>query len=231
MNDYWLLIISGILGIGISDTLFFKSLNLLGAGFYSIVACLYSPSIIVLSYFWLGERMTLLQIIGAILIISAVLTASSKKGIGNISRHNLFWGILYSVLAFGISAVGIVMIKELLEQSPILWVTEIRLFGGVVVLIIVLLFHRERRSIVLSLNKSKSWRYTIAGSFIGAYLAMVMWLAGMKYTQASIAAALNQTTSIFIFVLAILILKEAINLQRTIGIILAVGGAIMVTFG
>ena len=80
MNEYWLLIISGIIGIGIGDTLFLKSLNLLGAGLQAIVSCMYSPSIIALSFVWLGEGMSVLQIIGAVMIISAVLTAVSRKG-------------------------------------------------------------------------------------------------------------------------------------------------------
>jgi drug/metabolite transporter (DMT)-like permease len=48
-KDYLLLLISGALGIGICDTLFFKSLNLVGAGMSAIIDCLYSPLTIGLS--------------------------------------------------------------------------------------------------------------------------------------------------------------------------------------
>ena len=43
IHDYLILLASGALGIGVSDTLFFHSLNMLGAGRSSIVDCLYSP--------------------------------------------------------------------------------------------------------------------------------------------------------------------------------------------
>ncbi|UCD94507.1 MAG: DMT family transporter [Candidatus Zixiibacteriota bacterium] len=229
-NEYWLLIISGIIGIGIGDTLFLKSLNLLGAGLQSIVSCMYSPSIITLSFVWLGESMSALQIIGAVMIISAVLTAVSRKGKGNISRKNLIWGISLGIISHAASAVGIVMIKTLLERSPLLWVTEIRLFGGIVALLIVFFLHPDRRNILKSIHSRRSWGYTISGSFMGAYLAMVLWLAGMKYTQASIAAALNQTSNVFVFIFAWLLLRETINAQRVIGIILAISGVLLVTF-
>jgi len=85
-HGYLLLLLSGALGIGVSDTLFFKSLNLLGAGLSAIVDCLYSPFIIGLSMVWLGERLTLLQVIGVVMIVSAVLAATSKKGTTTISR-------------------------------------------------------------------------------------------------------------------------------------------------
>ncbi|MCK5258630.1 MAG: EamA family transporter, partial [Thermoplasmatales archaeon] len=42
---YILLLLSGVIGVGIGDSLFFKSLNLLGAGLTAIVDCLYSPFI------------------------------------------------------------------------------------------------------------------------------------------------------------------------------------------
>lgn len=230
-NDYWLLLISGVIGIGIADTLFLKSLNLLGAGLQAIVNCLYAPSIIGLSIIWLDESMTVLQVVGVVMIVSAVLTAISKKGKGNISRRNLLLGISLGVIASAASAVAIVMIKTLLERSPLLWVTEVRLLGGIIALTLVLLFHPRRRKIISSIHAPQSWGYTISGSFIGAYLAMVLWLAGMKYTQASIASALNQTANIFIFIFAGLLLREPINLQRTIGILLGVSGALLVTFG
>ena len=68
------------------------------------------------------------------------------------------------------------------------------------------------------------------GSVLGAYLSMIMWLGGMKYAQASTAAALNQTSNIFIFLMAAVFLKERINLKRAIGITLGVGGAYLVMF-
>jgi drug/metabolite transporter (DMT)-like permease len=231
LNDYLIVLASGALGIGISDTMFFKSLNLLGAGMSAIVDCLYSPFIIGLSILMLGESLNLIQVIGVIMILSAVLTATHPKGRGNISKPDLIRGIIWGVLAMAVMAVGIVMVKPVLDRSPLLWVTEYRLFGGAVVLLIILLFHPRRKKIIGSLFSMKSWRYTISGSFFGAYLAMLIWLAGMKYTQASTAAALNQTSNIFIFIFAAIFLKEAINTQKTIAIIIAVGGAFMVTFG
>jgi len=231
INDYILLLLSGAIGIGIGDTLFFKSLNLLGAGLMAIVNCLYSPFIIGLAIIWLRESLTFLQVVGVTLIISAVLIATHKKGRVKINRKNLLWGIFYGVLAMATMAVGIVMIKPLLERSPLLWATEIRLFGGAVTLVLILLFHPARRKIIDSLISTRSWNYTITGSFFGAYIAMLVWLAGMKYTQASIASALNQTSIIFIFIFAGIILKEPINLQRVIGIILALIGSFLVLLG
>lgn len=229
-EDYLLLLLSGILGIGIADTLFFMCLNLIGAGMTAIVDCMYSPFIIGLSILWIDESMSVFQIVGVVLIISAILTATRKKGRGNISRRDMLLGLLYGVLGMGTMAVGIVMIKPLLDRSPLLWVTEIRLVGGLVVLIILLLFNPRRKAIMSTALTTTGWKYTFFGSLMGTYLALMLWLGGMKFTKASIAAALNQTSNIWIFIFAAILLKERINLLKSIGILLAVAGVFLVMY-
>jgi drug/metabolite transporter (DMT)-like permease len=206
------------------------SLDMLGAGLTGIVICMYSPFIIMLSIVFLGETMSLLQIIGALLIISAVLIATIEKQQTTISRKKLVLGVLLGMVSSAAMATGIVMIKPLLAHSPVLWVTGIRLFGGTTALAVILLLYPGRRRIIDSLISTKRWIYTISGSFLGAFLAMIVWIAGMKYTQASVASALNQTSVIFIFIFAGLILNEPVNLRRTIGIIMAFIGSFFVSF-
>jgi len=230
--DYLLLLASGVLGIGIADTLYFYCLNLIGASRTAIVACMYSPSMIAMSVMILGETLTPLQITGAVLVISAVLTAIEKKG-GNksgISRRDLLLGIMFGVLAVSSTAVSIVMIKPLLNDSPVLWVTMIRLVGGILFLAVYLALVRKRREIMASLLVSRGWKYTLAGSFFGTYLAMSVWIAGMKFTQVSTAAVLNQTSNLFVFIFAAFILKEEITRRKVVGIVMAVAGAILVSF-
>ncbi|MDD4051658.1 MAG: DMT family transporter [candidate division Zixibacteria bacterium] len=228
--EYALLLVSGALGIGISDTLFFKSLNLLGAGLSAIVDCLYAPFIIGMSMIWLDEQLSIWQFVGVAMIVSAVLTATSKDYSGKLRRRDLWWGIFFGVASMAANGVGIVIVKPLLGRAPLLWVCFFRLIGGMAVLGLVVLFHSGRREILKTLAVRKGWKYAIPGAFLGTYVSLLLWLAGMKFTQASIASALNQTSNIFVFVFAALFLREPINRQRTIGIVLGVAGALLVTF-
>jgi drug/metabolite transporter (DMT)-like permease len=179
---------------------------------------------------WLGETLTFWQLIGATIIVSAVLSLMVERHATVTDRRRILIGIGWGALAMVTMAVGIVMIKPLLNRSPLIWATEVRLLGGLAVLALVLAFHPSRRAIVASVQAPRSWVYTLSGSFFGAYLAMVLWLAGMKFTQAATAAALNQTSNIFVFVFAALLLKERITPVRVVAIILAVAGALLVTF-
>jgi len=53
---------------------------------------------------------------------------------------------------------------------------------------------------------------------------MVLWLAGYKYTLASVAAILNETASIFILLLAAIWLKEKLTRRAIIGVGLTLTG-------
>ena len=227
-GEIYLLLLSGALGIGLSDSMFFRSLNLLGAGLSAIVDLLYSPFIIGLSILWLGESMNPMQIVGTVMIISAVLTAIRIKGSPNLSRHDLIWGLFWGIMAMATMALSIVMIKPILDKTALLWVTQFRIVGGMAVLIIIFGFTPKRKEYLATLIHDKGRIYTWTGSFMGAYLAMILWITGMKFTQASIAAALNQTSNIFIFILAAIFLKEKITISKGVGIIIGAAGAMMV---
>lgn len=231
LADSGLLMLSGAIGIGIGDTLLFACLNLIGAGFTAIVDCLYSPFVIILAVLFLGERLSLLQIFGAVLVVLAVLTVALIRGGHDIDRRDLIRGIILGVLAIMATAIGVVIVKPLLSRIPFLVATEVRMLGALIALILMLFFHPRRRKILSSILDKKSRLYVVAGSFFGAYMAMLFWLGGMKFTQASISSALNQTNSIFIVILAAVWLKEPLNARRIAAVIIAFLGVILVSFG
>ena len=166
------------------------------------------------------------------MIVSAVLTASSEtNGKQVVDRRRILMGILWGALAMATMAVGIVMIKPLLNRSPMIWATEWRVIGGGLSLLLVLPFYPKRKAILKSIIHPKRFVHTFFGSSVGGYLAMVLWIAGMKFTQASTAAALNQTSNVFIFIFAAIFLHEKVTPLRLVGILLGVGGLFLVTFG
>ncbi len=228
---YLLFVISGILGMAIADTLYFMCLNNIGAGLLAIVSSLHSPSIIILSFIFLGESLTIIQTVGVVLIVIAILLTLRIKHNTQITRQKLFWGILYGVLSVIATAIGVVIIKPHLNQVPLLWAIEIRLIAGFISLVIITLFLPMRNKIFSSLKTIHGIGYSIGGTFFGTYLSLLIWLAGMKYTSASIASALNQTSSVFVFIFAAIILKERITIQKSISLLLAIIGVFLVFLG
>ncbi|WP_321418260.1 DMT family transporter [uncultured Desulfobacter sp.] len=230
---WWLLILSGLFGVTLADIFYFSSLNHLGAGMVAVVECLYLPCVLVFSYILLGERMGFWGIIGSALVLCAILVgAVSLKDLtsGNFGRGQNMWGICAGVLAMMFVALGIVIAKDVLDQADVFWATFVRVTAGLVGLVPIVLCHPERMRFVRELKFSKAWLNAFPATVSGNYIALVLWLAGMKYTTASKAAVLNQMSTIFIFILATVWLKEKMTAQRLAAIFLAVTGAYLVIF-
>ena len=68
------------------------------------------------------------------------------------------------------------------------------------------------------------WPTIIFASLMGSYVSMILWLAGYKLTQASIASVLNETASAFIVLFAWFFLNEPLNPRKLIGVCLAFAG-------
>ena len=231
-REYVLLLVSGALGIGISDILFFMTLNRLGAGRQAIVGTSYSPSIIAMSMLFLDERLSVLQIVGVLLILNAVLSVSRmREGRDRVSRRALASGILLGLLANATQAVSIVMIKPFLGGTPLIWGNCWRLLGGQVLTLLLLPFLPQRGAALATLRHVRIWPVMIPAAVIGTYISLLFWLGGMKYTMASTASALNQTSTLWTFVLGAFLLREPITWVRILGLALGLAGVALVTFG
>lgn len=226
-GEYLLLLASGLLGIAISDTLYFYSLNRLGAGPASIVATLYSPFIIGLSLLFLGERLNGRQVFGVCLILSAVMIIAYHRAERRVAVGSAVSGVVLGVLAQITTAVGIVMIKPMLGHTPIVWATCLRLAGAVPALALFVAFHKDRKSIRASILCRAHWKLLIPAAFLGTYVSILAWMGAMKYTEASVAAALNQLSTAFTFILAALFLREKPTPVKIVAVFLAVVGALL----
>lgn len=231
-SEFLLLCASGILGIAVADSMLFASLNRIGVTRITIVDCLYSPSIIGFSWLLLGEQISGSHVIGAILIVSGILFSSlvgrKEVEIGAVAPTELWLGIFYGILAIVSMAVGIVMVKPLLERLPLLWSTLLRVLAGSLALAAWMGIN-DRKELKAAVTPAPAWRFNLPGAFLGSYVSMVFWIAGFKYTkEASIAGLLNQATIIFALPLSVLFLGERATWPKLIGVGLAATGVLFV---
>lgn len=214
---------SGLLGIGIADTLYFRALNELGAGRMGVIGNFYSPFVIVLSVAFLGESLLPMQIAGFALVSLGVwLAAWPRRGTTAPAAHRLR-GFLLALLAIVLMAVSIVLVKRVLEAQPLLWVTGLRMLGALVGMALIALWRGETRHLTPP-TRGMPWGKLVLAAFVGQFLAMVLWLAGYKYTLASVAAILNETASVFILLLAWIWLKEPLTRRALAGVGLTLAG-------
>jgi drug/metabolite transporter (DMT)-like permease len=232
-----LAVASGVIGIGIADTLYFRALNELGAGRMGILGNAYSPFVLLLGFVFLGERLAGFQWAGFALVSAGVLLASWPRA-GDVAALPLpgapvddapvtppahpWRGTLLGLAAVGLMAIAVILAKRVLEAQPLLWVTGIRMVGALAGMLVIALARGELAR--LKPPRGLRWGPLVRAAFVGQFLAMLLWLAGYKYTLASIAAVLNETASIFILVLAAWWLKEPLTRRGVLGVLLTLGG-------
>jgi drug/metabolite transporter (DMT)-like permease len=228
---WWILVLSGVFGITLADIFYFFALNRLGAGMVAVVECLYLPGVLGFSFLLLGERMGISGIIGSILVLCAILMGAAplkNSAPGTIHKGPSMWGLCAGILSMMFMALGIVIAKDVLDQADVFWATFVRVAAGLIGLVPIVLCHPGRMRFARELKFSKAWLNAFPATVSGNYIALVLWVAGMKYTTASRAAVLNQMSTIFLFILATVWLKEKMTAQRLAAIVLAVAGAYLV---
>lgn len=226
--DFGRLFLSGFLGLGVADTLVFTSLNVLGAGIMSIVECLYSPFVILFSLIWLAETLSRIQGLGCTLVIAAVFMASASVKVHGVPRREVRRVVMIGMTAIILVAAGVVIAKSALNRTPLLWAIETRYAGGLAGVMVLRPFLKGKLGQAVPQLTRGEW-LTLFGSAVAGYIQMILWLGGMKYAQASIAAVLNQTSTIFTILLAALILHEPLTRVRVAAATLAMAGVVLIT--
>jgi drug/metabolite transporter (DMT)-like permease len=229
LSDILLLVASGAIGVAVSDTLFHASLNRIGAGISAIIDCLYSPFTVLLAFVVLDERLSALQLIGMALVLGGVSAAARHEPPHGVAPRQVAVGVVLGVLAMLALAVAIVIAKPVLDRSPLLWAATVRQVGCLAVMLPAALASPYRRQTLAALRPSRVWFHALPGAVLGSYLAMVCWIGGLKYTKVGVATILNQSSTIYVLILAAIFLKEPFTRRKLLASLVALAGIVLVT--
>ncbi len=224
----WLrLVVSAVLGISIADTMFAAALNRLGASLQALADCIYAPSVTFVGFLMFGEGLSALELIGGALVVSGVfvgmvVTKEIKK------PRDLLVGTLLAAGAHIIMAIGILMVRDVIREGSLVWVCGFRFAVAALALALFAIFRGEGKSLAMAFQKRNTWKFTIPMALLGPFLATLFWIAGFKYETVGRAAIYNQLSTVFIIILAWLILKEKMTTRKLVGIALAIAGSVLV---
>lgn len=230
MREVAIVLASGVIGIALADTLYFRALNQLGAGRMGVIGNLYSPLVLLLGFVFLDERLGGAQWLGFALVAMGVLLVSRPPGEWRTHPQHTARGVSLGLLAIALMAVAIVMVKRTLETQPLLWVTLLRLVGAVAGLLLLGSLPAMRRRMRF-IPRDVPWHRLVLAALVGQGLSMVLWLGGYKYTSASVAAILNECASVFLVVLAALWLREPLGRRTVVGVLLTFAGIACMLLG
>ena len=227
-HEIIILFFSGVIGVAIADLLFLDSLRRIGSGLSAVVATIYSPSIFIIAYLLFGEIVRFQTYIGGILVITGIIIATYK--LPQIVKNNdLYIGIIFGVFAQIFTAYSVLLVVPIMENNPIIYIALIRFSIGLIVTAAVLVYRSGIYGLFYTLKEGLGNTTILIAAILGTYLSVIFWLAGFKYTLAGRAAIYNQLSTIFIIIMAVLFLKETMNVKKWIGITLSIIGAILVS--
>ncbi len=223
-QDLAILACSGVLGIAIGDWLFLGALARLGAGWMALFDCVYAPTVVLAAVFVLGEPLPPEFGLGAGLVVIGLVLATWQTPRDAPVRGGVWLGIGSIVVV----ALAVVLAKPALGRTGLLAATAVRLWVGLLAQAAVLCAVPQGRAAFRVLISAEAWRTIGPPAVLGTWAAMILWLGGIKYTHASVAAVLNQLAVVFMLLGARFWLGETVSRRRWLGSALAASGAAVI---
>ncbi len=234
LGDWLRLSASGIIGLAVADTLLFEGLRRIGAARLAIVDTVYAPTVVLLSWVFLGDSLTGAFLLGAVLVIGGVTLASVHGGDEAATAHDkreIALGSLLALLAIIGTSVGVVLAKPALAEANLVEATCTRLVAGVAAMAVWIVVRGQGAEALVAFRPAPVWRALVPGAFVGTYLSLMLWLGGFKWADASVAAVLNQMATVYMLVLARVVLGERVRRRQVLGGAIAAAGALIVVMG
>ena len=228
------IIVSGVIGIFLGDTLLFMALKRIGPRRNNILFSLAAPFTVILNILALQQKMSLIEITGCILIFIGVVVAISY---GNSKNNNHRWeliegsikiGILFGILAALCQSIGLIMMKPILDQGadPI---ASAAIRCTISALLLSLTYISKSNLIGSNINLTTSTILkTIISGFLGMALGMSLLLIALQKADAGIVATLSSTSPIMILFLLWIITKKIPSVGAWIGTIIAIIGTSLI---
>jgi len=228
------IIISGIIGVFLGDTLLFLALQKIGPRRNNILFSLAAPFTIFLNIFVLNEKMFLIQLFGCFLVFAGVIVAiiygnsNDNKHRWEIIEGSMKFGIIFGVLAALCQAIGLILMKPILTAGadPI---ASAAIRTSISAILLSFTYFSTNEIII---DKSKFTiniiLKTILSGFLGMALGMSLLLIALQQADAGIVATLSSTSPIMILFLIWIITNKIPTPGAWIGTITAIIGTTLI---
>jgi drug/metabolite transporter (DMT)-like permease len=219
--------LSGAIGIGIGDTLYFETLRRLGVRLTLLLGVL-TPSITaVLALLLLHEALSGWACLGMILTLAGIAWVIQERNNGSDpgGRSQTRQGLILGFIAVLIFAASALLSRDALAATSVtpLWSALIRLGAGTLSLMIAVMFQPRALKQWKALGQKAVALPLFSAAFLGTYLGIWLQQIGFKYAPAGIAQTMLATSPLFILGLARLA-GQKVSVQSWVGSAIALAG-------
>ena len=225
------ILLSGIIGVFLGDTLLFIALQKIGPRRNNILFSLAAPFTVILNIIFLNQIMSLINLIGCFVVFFGVVIAITygnsrdKSHRWEVVEGNIYLGIIFGIMAALCQAIGLIMMKPILSMgadpiaSASLRTAISFIFLSFTFFLDFNIFNQKGSLTIKIISQS------LISGFLGMALGMSLLLIALQKADAGIVATLSSTSPIMILLLIWLITKKMPTMGAWIGTILAIIGS------
>ena len=222
------LALSGVVGIGLGDTLYFHALCRLGPRRTLIITTLVPVMAALGGWLWFGDALTWFYVIAMILVLGGVTVVLWEKTTADTTNLHLM-GIVLGLIYITAEACGILLTKFAVTEWSSLHASWIRQLCASIAIGVVLAARKEAWVPKLPL---KLWQPLLVASVFGAFLGTWLSVEALKLTHTAVATTLSSISPLFAIPLAIVLERERISLRSVLATLVAIlGVAILFAYG
>lgn len=234
VNSITLLSLSGTIGIFIGDTALFAAMNRLGPRRAGVLFATHALFSVLLAYFWLGETLWGLTLVGSSLLLSGVMIAilfgkrQAEQHQWESQQAGLITGVALGLLAALCQAVSTLMLKPLmLTDIDAIAASAVRMSIGFVLhlLIFVLGFKVARSYLPLT---GRILFMVIINATLSMVLGMTFILQALKHGDAGMVAMLSSVSPVLLLPMLWLVYKRTPAWGAWVGALLTVLGTVLI---
>jgi DME family drug/metabolite transporter len=224
--------ISGVIGLGVGDTLYMMSLKSIGVARAVPITCTYPLFSLIWAARFKGELVTLPVGLGAITIVLGIwlLSQENKTNNAGIQKKDLYRGVAFALataIAWSISITMINMaVKETADLDHALAINAIR------ITIIAIVFFASSPLISKGLGFGKISRKAVATLLVGGIVALGLGWFFLTYsfieTLESRAVPISSTTPLFSTLAGMAFLREKVTMRNFLGSVVIVAGIFLI---
>lgn len=226
------LALSGLIGFVIGDLLLFQAFVVVGARISMLMMALAPPFTALISWFILGEVMSLMNLFGMAITMSGIIIVIMKRErveqngqmVKKLRSGYSVQGILLALGGALGQATGLVISKKGMGDYDAFSASQIRVLAGMVGFTALFFFMRRWPRVWAALRHGSAMKRITLGAFFGPFLGVSFSLLAVQHTQAGIAATLMAISPVLIIPPAIILFGERVNWKEILGAVITVGG-------
>lgn len=225
--------LSGVFGLAIGDSFYYKGIMLAGPRRASLMLAVTPVGASLLAWPVLGETLDVLAVAGIAVVIGGVSLSvlGHDPGAGehrNLPRRQVYRGLACVLVCAVATAIGNVLAKlGMPGDTPPLAATLVR---GLWATVGMGLFVAGRPTVwsgLSSLRESRAWRPLAVAIVIGPFIGMWVAVSALKHTEAGVASVLMNTVPITVLLPAWIFHRDKPSAMSLLGVVVAMAGGAM----